>query len=132
RVRGRRQSRPPAGGPGGPCGGRPAGNGDGRADAPRARARCAVGALIRAVLASANENKLRELGHALDAWSLELLDAQEYPPESGDTFLENARAKARLGRTLTSDPWVLGEGSGVEIDGIGDGPGVRSARWAAG
>jgi len=91
-----------------------------------------VGALIQAVLASANENKLRELGHALEGWSLETLDAQEYPPESGDTYLENARAKAEFGRTLAPDRWVLGEDSGVEIEGLGGGPGVLSARWAAG
>ena len=91
-----------------------------------------MGDLIRAVLASANENKLRELRHALDGWSLELLDAREYPPESGDTYLENARSKAEFGRTLETDRWVLGEDSGVEIEGLGGGPGVRSARWAAG
>jgi len=91
-----------------------------------------VGDLIRAVLASANENKLRELGQALDGWSLELLDAREYPPESGETYLENARSKAEFGRTLEPDRWVLGEDSGVEIDGLGAGPGVLSARWAAG
>jgi len=91
-----------------------------------------VGALIRAVLASANENKLRELRYALDGWSLELLDAQDYPPEDGATYLENARGKAMFGRALTSDRWVLGEDSGVEIEGLEGGPGVLSARWAAG
>lgn len=91
-----------------------------------------MGHLIRAVLASGNENKLRELGHALDGWSLELLDADEYPPEDGETYVENARGKAVFGRTLAPERWVLGEDSGVEIDGLGGGPGVLSARWAAG
>jgi XTP/dITP diphosphohydrolase len=91
-----------------------------------------LGHLIRAVLASANENKLRELGHALDGWSLELLDADEYPPESGGTYLENARAKAEFGHRLEPDLWVLGEDSGVEIEGLAGGPGLLSARWAAG
>jgi XTP/dITP diphosphohydrolase len=91
-----------------------------------------VGRLIRAVLASANENKLHELAHALDGWSLEPLDAQEYPPESGETYLENARSKAEFGRKLEPERWVLGEDSGVEIEGLGGGPGVESARWAAG
>jgi len=50
--------------------------------------------LIRAVLASGNENKLRELGHALDGWAIELLDADDYPPEDGATYLDNARVKA--------------------------------------
>lgn len=89
-------------------------------------------ALIRAVLASANENKLRELRHALDGWSLELLDAADYPPEDGATYLDNARRKAEFGRALVADRWVLGEDSGVEIEGLDGGPGVLSARWAAG
>jgi len=91
-----------------------------------------VGGLIQAVLASANENKLRELRHSLDGWSLELLDAEEYPPEDGATYLENARVKAEFGRTIAPDRWVLGEDSGVEIEGLDGGPGVLSARWAAG
>ena len=91
-----------------------------------------MGALIQAVLASANENKLRELRHALEGWSLELLHAQDYPPEDGATYLENARGKATFARTLTSNRWVLGEDSGVEIEALGGGPGVLSARWAAG
>ena len=91
-----------------------------------------MGDLIQALLASANENKLRELRRALDGWSLELLDAREYPPESGATYYENARGKAEFGRTLAPERWVLGEDSGVEIDGLGGGPGVLSARWAAG
>ena len=92
-----------------------------------------MGGLIRAVLASANENKLRELRHALGGWSLEPLDAEEYPPEDGETYLENARGKAEFGRTIAApDRWVLGEDSGVEIEGLGGGPGVRSSRWAGG
>jgi XTP/dITP diphosphohydrolase len=88
---------------------------------------------LLAVLASGNENKLRELRHALEGWQLEPLGAQDYPPETGETYYENARAKARFGRSL-ADPerWVLGEDSGVEIEGLGGGPGVQSSRWAAG
>jgi XTP/dITP diphosphohydrolase len=86
-----------------------------------------------ATLASGNEDKLRELRRALPGWEIELLGAQEYPPETGETYYDNAAAKARFGRGL-ADParWVLGEDSGVEIEGLGGGPGVLSARWAAG
>jgi XTP/dITP diphosphohydrolase len=86
-----------------------------------------------ATLASGNENKLRELRHALPGWEIELLGAQAYPPETGATYLENAFAKARFGRSLADQArWVIGEDSGVEIEGLGGGPGVLSARWAAG
>ena len=86
-----------------------------------------------AVLASGNENKLRELRHALPGWEIDLLGADDYPPETGETYYDNAAAKARFGRSHAApDRWVLGEDSGVEIDGLGGGPGVRSSRWAAG
>jgi len=56
-----------------------------------------------------------------------------YPPEDGATYLENARIKARFGRSLAAaDEWVLGEDSGIEVEALGGGPGVELARWAAG
>jgi XTP/dITP diphosphohydrolase len=85
-----------------------------------------------AVLASGNENKLRELRHALPTWELELLETEDYPPEDGETYYENARAKAEFGRTIEPRRWVLGEDSGIEIEALGGGPGVKSSRWAAG
>jgi XTP/dITP diphosphohydrolase len=85
-----------------------------------------------AALASSNENKLRELRQALPGWEIELLGAAEYPPEEGETYYDNARAKAEFGRTIELARWVLGEDSGIEIMGLGGGPGVQSARWAAG
>jgi XTP/dITP diphosphohydrolase len=86
-----------------------------------------------AVLSSGNQNKLRELGHALPGWEIDLLDVDEYPPETGETYYENALAKARFGRAVAGpDRWVLGEDSGVELAGLGGLPGVRSSRWAAG
>lgn len=85
----------------------------------------------RASLCSQNEHKLAELARALPGWRLELLEADGYPPENGQTYYENARAKARFGRR-TGDPelWMLGEDSGLEVDGLGGRPGIESARWA--
>lgn len=92
-----------------------------------------MGVLVLASLASANENKLRELRPALTGWELDLLAGIDFPPEEGETYYDNALAKARFGRTVASPGrWVLGEDSGVEIEGLGGGPGVQSARWAAG
>jgi XTP/dITP diphosphohydrolase len=68
----------------------------------------------------------------MPGWEIELLGTAEYPPEIGDTYYENALAKARFGQTIEPEKWVLGEDSGVEIDGLGGRPGVRSSRWAAG
>lgn len=86
---------------------------------------------IAAKLASANEHKLRELKQALADWDLTLLEAHEYPPEEGATYYENARGKARFGRTVAEfDHWVLGEDSGLEVDALAGGPGVTSSRFA--
>jgi XTP/dITP diphosphohydrolase len=84
---------------------------------------------LKARLASRNANKARELARLLPGWELELLDADEYPPEEGATYYDNARAKACVGRAI-ADPeaWVLGEDSGLEVEGLGGGPGVESAR----
>ncbi|MGB2875775.1 MAG: non-canonical purine NTP pyrophosphatase [Gaiellaceae bacterium] len=85
---------------------------------------------MRALLCSRNENKLRELSPLLPGWELELLDADSFPQETGETYYENALAKARFGRTVAPDAWVLGEDSGLEVEGLGGRPGVRSARYA--
>jgi XTP/dITP diphosphohydrolase len=88
---------------------------------------------LRARLASRNPNKARELERLLPGWRIEPLDADDYPPEDGATYYENALSKARFGRTRAeTEAWVLGEDSGLEVEGLGGGPGVRSSRNAAG
>jgi XTP/dITP diphosphohydrolase len=86
---------------------------------------------VRLLLASRNENKLRELRRALPEWEIELLEAADEPEETGETFLDNARLKARFGRLRAgADAWVAGEDSGIEVEALGGRPGVCSARWA--
>ena len=84
--------------------------------------------MIVARLASRNPNKARELERSLPGWEISLLEGGELPPEEGSTYYENARAKARFGRQ--AGVWTLGEDSGIEVDGLGGRPGIRSARWA--
>ncbi len=88
---------------------------------------------MNAVLASRNAHKARELEQLLPGWRVEVLDADDYPGETGETYYENSRAKAVFARGRAStDAWVLAEDSGVEVEGLGGGPGVRSSRVAAG
>ena len=88
---------------------------------------------MKAVLASRNAHKAQELERVLHGWQIGVLDADDYPPETGATYYENARAKARFGRgRAPGDAWVLGEDSGIEVQGLGGGPGVTSSRSAAG
>jgi len=87
--------------------------------------------VIEACLASQNLHKLQELAATLTGWNLKLLDADEFPAEEGETYYENARAKARFGRrTGDSECWMLGEDSGIEVDALGGRPGIASARFA--
>ena len=88
---------------------------------------------LKARLASQNAHKLAELRDALPGWELELLGAEEFPPEGGDTYYENALAKARFGREVgPADAWAFGEDSGIEVARLGGAPGLKSARWAGG
>jgi XTP/dITP diphosphohydrolase len=84
-------------------------------------------------LCSQNEHKRAELARVLEGWWVALLGADEFPPEDGATFLDNARAKAEFGRRVgPSDEWMLGEDSGLELAALGGRPGVETARWAGG
>jgi XTP/dITP diphosphohydrolase len=82
-----------------------------------------------AFLASRNRHKARELEALLPGWTLEPLDRDDYPPETGATYYENAALKAGFGREYVGG-WVLAEDSGLEVDALGGRPGVRSARYA--
>ena len=87
--------------------------------------------VAKAVLASQNAHKLEELREGLPGWQLDPLAADDWPAETGETYEENARLKARFGRALApADVWVLGEDSGIESDALDGGPGLHSARWA--
>jgi XTP/dITP diphosphohydrolase len=84
---------------------------------------------LKARLASHNEHKASELQRLMPGWEIELLGADEFPPEVGATYYENARAKAEFGRSVAEpDVWVLGEDSGIEVEGLAGGPGIASAR----
>jgi XTP/dITP diphosphohydrolase len=87
---------------------------------------------LTARLASQNRHKLEELRESLPGWELEALDADAYPEETGATYEENARLKARFGAELAPGIWVLGEDSGIECEALGGEPGLHSARWAPG
>jgi len=84
---------------------------------------------LTAVLCSRNRHKARELERLLPGWTIEPLDRDDYPPETGATYYENARIKAEFGRGHASG-WVLAEDSGLEVEALGGRPGVLSARYA--
>jgi XTP/dITP diphosphohydrolase len=84
------------------------------------------------VLASRNAHKLAELTRLLEPASIELeaLPREvELPPETGETFAENARLKARAAAVATGRP-AIADDSGIEATALAGAPGVRSARYA--
>ncbi len=95
----------------------------------------------RLILATRNEHKRREFERLLadsssssssssGGWKLELLpEGVELPAEDGDTFAENALAKARAAATAMGRPCIADD-SGIEAAALDGRPGVRSARYA--
>ncbi len=86
---------------------------------------------MRLVLVSENANKARELGDALPGWTVERWQGPPLPPETAETFRDNARGKALHGRAAgDADAWMAGEDSGLEVAALDGAPGIFSARYA--
>jgi XTP/dITP diphosphohydrolase len=85
---------------------------------------------VELVLATRNPHKLREFEGLLGPHRvLPLPDDVELPPETGETFAENASVKARVAADATGMPAVADD-SGIAAAALGGRPGVRSARYA--
>jgi XTP/dITP diphosphohydrolase len=88
---------------------------------------------MKAVLASGNKGKLKELQALLAPYDLSLV-AQgalgiEPAPETGCTFIENALEKARHACRQSGLP-AIADDSGISVDALDGAPGVYSARYA--
>ena len=85
------------------------------------------------LIATTNPGKLREIRGILAGVPAELVSLDNFPDvpepeETGTTFAENARLKAIYYSQKTGLPAVADD-SGIEIEALDGGPGVRSARW---
>jgi XTP/dITP diphosphohydrolase len=88
----------------------------------------------RLLVATRSTHKLRELRQLLGPLRAELisLDDAGVPGdavEDGRTFEANAAIKARFFAALSGLP-TLADDSGLEVDALGGGPGVRTRRYA--
>ena len=82
------------------------------------------------VLSTRNDHKLRELREALPGFQIDPLPEEvELPPETGETFSENALGKARAAQAATGRT-AIADDSGIAAYGLDGRPGVRSARYA--
>ena len=87
----------------------------------------------RLVIATTNQDKVREIRQLLDGVPFDLVTLRDWPgveapEETGRTFEENAHAKALYYAAATGELTVA-EDSGLEIDALDGIPGVESARF---
>jgi XTP/dITP diphosphohydrolase len=84
-------------------------------------------------VATTNAGKLREFRQILEPLGFDVLGIDDLEGldivEDGETFADNALIKARAVSRATAAPAVADD-SGLEVDALGKGPGVHSARYA--
>lgn len=85
------------------------------------------------ILATGNENKVREIRQIMEGCDIELISMKEAGVfediiEDGTTFEENAVIKART-IAAKSGMLTLADDSGLEIDFLDKAPGIYSARF---
>jgi len=85
------------------------------------------------VLATANRAKAREMAALLSGIPFRILHLSDFPrvtlpPEGESSYAENALGKARAVAAATGE-LALADDSGIEVDALGGGPGVLSARY---
>ena len=92
---------------------------------------------MRLLVATGNAGKLQEVREILAPLLVgghELVSLADLglgiPEETGASFQENAAIKATAS-AVASKLWSIGDDSGLCVDALDGGPGVRSARYAA-
>jgi XTP/dITP diphosphohydrolase len=87
----------------------------------------------RLVVATHNGGKLAEMRELLAPHRIEAISAGEMglpePEETGATFRDNARIKARAAALASGLP-AFADDSGLVVEALGGAPGIHSARWA--
>jgi XTP/dITP diphosphohydrolase len=87
----------------------------------------------RIVIATHNPGKLREMRELLAPYGIDAISAGELglgePEETGTSFRDNARIKARAAASSAGLP-AFADDSGLAVDELGSAPGIHSARWA--
>ncbi len=89
---------------------------------------------MKLLIASRNHHKIREIRAIFNVPTVDMVGLEEFPDmpavdEDGQTFHANAVKKA-VTIALAARVWTLADDSGLEVDDLGGGPGVHSARYA--
>lgn len=88
---------------------------------------------MKLLIATGNEGKIKEFAEFLGDLPVDLVGLRDVAiynevEETGSTFEENAVLKAR-GYAAISGVWTLADDSGLEVEALGNRPGVLSARY---
>jgi XTP/dITP diphosphohydrolase len=88
---------------------------------------------MQLLLASQNSGKIAEMRQLLAGLPFQVIGPRDAglhdaPEETGETFAENARLKARHYSQL-SGHLTVADDSGLEVDALGGAPGLYSARY---
>ena len=91
---------------------------------------------MKLIIASNNQHKIKEIKEILSSEFEEILSLREAgilheTVEDGNTFMENARKKAREIADISGCA-ALADDSGICVDALGGAPGVFSARFSGG
>ena len=85
------------------------------------------------VIATHNAGKLKEIAKLMEPYGLDCIPAGSLglpePPETGNTFVENALTKARAAAEASGLP-ALADDSGLSVAALDGRPGVYTADWA--
>ncbi|MCB0391573.1 MAG: RdgB/HAM1 family non-canonical purine NTP pyrophosphatase [Bdellovibrionales bacterium] len=84
---------------------------------------------------TSNSGKMTEIknffmGTNVQVHSISELPVYSSPKETGDSFIANARIKAKALKSVKSGVWIMAEDSGLEVMGLNNMPGIHSARYA--
>ena len=107
----------------------------GLGEPPKVRVSAARGFPDELAVASRNPGKIREILVICRDWPVRWVTAEDDPrewpvvEETGDSYVANAALKARAVAALTGIP-AIADDSGIEVDALDGGPGIRSARFA--
>jgi len=88
---------------------------------------------MKIILASKNQDKIREIGKILRSSKRTLITCNDIDipevEETGSTFVENAILKARSASLITGLA-AIADDSGIEVDYLNAKPGIKSARYS--
>lgn len=89
---------------------------------------------MKIVFATRNEGKVKEINEMMAGMGVNLISLNSYKDlpeiiEDGQSYLDNALSKARTIFEKTGET-VLADDSGLQVDILGDEPGIFSARYA--